>query len=126
MKLGTLLTIGAVIATVFGLAFILFPTQTLALYGETLDETGQWIARYLGSAYLGIGIASWFARNVAQNGAMRAILVGFFVVNTSGLIVAVLDGLSGTGNALVWLNAAIFLLFALGFGYFLFIKPESS
>jgi len=126
MKLGTFLAIAAVIAFVFGLGFILVPAQMLAMYGETLDATGQWLARYLGSAFIGIAVVSWFARNAAQNGAMRAIILGFFVLNITGLIVAVLDGLSGTGSALIWLNVVIYLFFALGFGYFQFIKPVSS
>ena len=126
MKLGTFMAIAAVIAIVFGLAFILVPAQLLALYGTTLDESGQWVARYLGSAFIGIAVVCWFARNAAQNGAMRAIVLGFFVLSITGLIVAVLDGLSGSGNALVWSTVVIYLFLALGFGYFQFTKPAGS
>jgi hypothetical protein len=126
MKLGTFLAIAAVIAFVFGLAFILVPVQTMAMYGVKLDESGLWLGRFLGSAFLGIAVVSWFARNAAQNGAMRAIVLGFFVLSITGLIVAVLDGLSGSGNALVWSTVVIYLFLALGFGYFQFIKPAGS
>jgi hypothetical protein len=126
MKLGTFMAIAAVIAFVFGLAFILIPAQTLAMYGETLDSTGQWVARYLGSAFIGIAVVSWFARNSAQNGAMRAIILGFFVLSITGLIVAVLDVIEGSGNAFIWVTVVIYLFMALGFGYFQFIKPASS
>jgi hypothetical protein len=37
MKLNTFMTIAAVIALGFGLAFILVPTQMMSLYGVTLD-----------------------------------------------------------------------------------------
>jgi hypothetical protein len=126
MKLGTFMAIAAVIAFVFGLAFILVPVQTMAMYGVTLDESGLWLGRFLGSAFLGIAVVSWFARNAAQNGAMRAIVLGFFVLSITGLIVAVLDGLSGSGNALVWSTVVIYLFLALGFGYFQFTKPAGS
>jgi hypothetical protein len=126
MKLGTLMTIAAVVAFVFGLGFILVPAQTVALYDSPMDESGLWMARYLGSAFIGLAVLAWFARNAAQNGAMRAIILGFFVLNITGLIVAVWDALTGTGNALIWLNAAIYLFFALGFGYFQFMKPADS
>jgi hypothetical protein len=126
MKLGTFMAIAAVIALVYGLAFILVPAQTLELYGTTLDESGLWVARYLGSAFIGIAVISWLARNAAQNGAMRAIILGFIVLNITGLIVAVLDALSGTGNNLIWLNVVIYLVFALGFSYFQFIRPAES
>ena len=126
MKLGTFMAIAAVIAFIFGLAFILVPVQTMAMYGVTLDESGQWLGRFLGSAYIGIAVVGWFARNAAQNGALRAIVLGFFVLSITGLIVAVLDGLSGSGNALVWSTVVIYLFLALGFGYFQFKKPAGS
>ncbi len=126
MKLGTFMAIAAVIAFVFGLAFILVPVQTMAMYGVTLDVGGQWLGRYLGSAFIGIAVLNWFARNAAQNGAKRAIILGFFVLSITGLIVAVLDGLYGSGNALVWSTVVIYLFLALGFGYFQFAKPVGS
>jgi len=126
MKLGTFMAIAAVIAFVFGLAFILVPVQTMAMYGVTLDESGLWLGRFLGSAYIGIAVVGWFARNAAQNGALRAIVLGFFVLSITGLIVAVLDGLYGSGNNLVWSTVVIYLFLALGFGYFQFTKPAGS
>jgi hypothetical protein len=120
------MAIAAVIAFVFGLAFSLVPAQTMALYGVTLDVGGQWLGRYLGSAFIGIAVLNWFARNAAQNGTMRAIVLGDFVVSITGLIVAVLDRLYGSGNALVWSTVAIYLFLALGFGYFQFAKPAGS
>ena len=126
MKLGTFMAIAAVIAIVYGLAFILVPVQTIELYGSTLDESGLWVARYLGSAFIGIVVISWFARNAAYNGAMRAIVLGFFVLSITGLIGAVLDVIYGSGNALLWITVVIYLLLALGFGYFQFTKPADS
>jgi hypothetical protein len=98
----------------------------MAMYGVTLDESGLWLGRFLGSAFIGIAVVSWFARNAAQNGAMRAIVLGFFVLSITSLIVAVLDGLYGSGNNLVWSTVVIYLFLALGFGYFQFTKPAGS
>ena len=126
MKLGTLLAIAAVIAFIFGLAFILMPAQTMSMYAITLEAAGQWIGRYLGSAFLGIAVLNWFARKAPDGGALRAIVVGDFVLTLTGLIVAVLNGAYGSGNALVWSTVAIYLFLALGFGYFQFAKPAAS
>ena len=120
------MAIAAVIAFIFGLSFILVPSQLLSMYGETLGITGQWVARYLGSAFIGIGVVNWFARNAAYNGAMRAIVLGTFVLAITGLIVAVLDLINGAGNALSWLTIAVYVFLTLGFGYFQFTKPESA
>lgn len=126
MKLGTFLAIAAVIAFVFGLAFILMPARTMSMYGITLEASGEWVGRYLGSAFLGIAVLNWFARKAPEGGALRAIVLGDFVLTGTGLIVAALDRAYGSGNALVWSTVAIYLFLALGFGYFQFTKPAAS
>ena len=126
MKQGTFMVIAAALAFAFGLAFILVPAQLMSLFGVTLQEGGQWVARYLGSAFLGIAVLTWLGRNVDDGKAMRAILLGNFVLSVTGLIVAVLDAFLGVGNALIWLDVAIYLFLTVGFGYYLFISPTSS
>ena len=126
MKLGTFMPIAAIIALVFGLAFILVPAQLMSLYGITLEPAGQWIARYLGSAFLGIAVLTWLGRNAAPGEALRAIVLGDFVISVTGLVVAVLHSIYGLGNALVWSIVAIYLFLTLGFGYFQFVKSATS
>ena len=126
MRLRTFMPIAAVLALVFGLAFILIPAQLMSLYGVTLEAGGQWVGRYLGSAFLGIGVLTWLARNTTQGGALRAIVLGDFVTSATGLVVAVLHGIYGPGNALLWSTVAIYLFLTLGFGYFQFMKPVVS
>ena len=126
MKLGTFMAIAAVLALVFGLAFILVPAQLLALYGVTLEQGGQWVGRYLGSAFLGIGVLTWLGRKAAPGEGLRAILLGSFVLGVTGLVVAVLDSILGVGNALAWSTVVIYLFLTVGFGYFQFVKPAGS
>ncbi|MBI4187983.1 MAG: hypothetical protein HY529_02130 [Chloroflexi bacterium] len=126
MKLSIFMAIGAVLALVFGLAFILVPTQTMLLYGITLEAGGQWLGRYLGSAFIGIAVLTWRARKAPQGDALSAVILGDLAVSVTGLIVAVLNKISGTGNALVWSTVAIYLFLTLGYGYFQFVKPKSG
>ncbi len=126
MKLNVFMAIAALLALAFGLAFILVPAQLMSLYDITLEPGGQWIGRYLGSAFLGIGILTWLARDQVQGIGLRIVLVGDFVVSITGLAVAVLDALFGVGNALTWSTVAIYLFLTLGFGYFLFVKPVET
>ena len=123
MKLSIFMAIAAVLALVFGLAFILAPTQTMSLYGITLEAGGQWVGRYLGSAFLGIAVLTWRARKAQQGDALRAVILGDLVVSVTGLIVAVLNIISGPGNALVWSTVIIYLFLTAGFGYFIIGKP---
>ena len=125
MKHSTFMAIAAVLALVFGLAFLLIPAQLLSLYGITLDLDGLWIARCLGSAFIGAAVTTWFGKNISQGDALRAILLGDFALAVTGLIVTVLYSIVAA-NALIWSSTAIYAFLAAGFGYFLFAKPASS
>ncbi|HCC78021.1 MAG TPA: hypothetical protein DEP80_00230 [Anaerolineae bacterium] len=127
MKLGTFMSISAVVGLLFGLAFILMPVQTMSMYGVALDVSGQYLARYLGSAFLGIAAILWFARNVMpKDEAMKAIIMGGFIMSATGFIASVFDALYGVGNSLVWSTVVIYFLLAAGFGYFQFGKSAST
>lgn len=126
MKRNTFMTIVAVILLVYGLGFLLFPAQFMSLFGTTLEETGQWVGRYLGSALIGVSVVAWFARNAEQSVALRAILLGYFIWFVVGLVVAILDRIYGQGNALIWSTVAVSLFLAVGFGYYRFVETADS
>jgi hypothetical protein len=120
MRLNTLMTITAIIAFVFGLGFIIAPVASIGLYGNTLEGVGVFMTRYFGAALLGYAFLAWLNRNAASKGVQQ----GFFVAMVLGFVVALYDGIAGTHNALVWLNVVIYLLLAIGFGYFAFMKKD--
>ena len=118
MKLNTLMMITALVALIFGLGFILAPQTSIGLYGNELNDVGQFVARYFGAALIGYAFLAWLNRNSAS----RGVQAGFFAAMVLGLVVSVYDAFAGTHNGLVWLNVVIYLLLALGFGYFTFMK----
>lgn len=120
MSRSTYMAVAAVLALVFGLAFLLIPARLLDLYGIGTDEVGLYLARYVGSTYIGIGLIAWLARNAPEGPALRAVITGSFVLSAIGLVIAVFDALSGLGNALTWLTVAVYVFLAVGFGYLLF------
>jgi hypothetical protein len=123
MKLSSFMSIAALAAFLFGLAFLFVPVQTMSMYGVTLDISGQYIGRYLGSAFLGIAVITWFARNADPKGeAMRAIILGAFIMCATGFVASLFDVFYGPGNYLIWSTVALYFLLAVGFGYFQFGK----
>ncbi len=124
MKLNTFMTIAAIIALVFGLGFIVAPAASLNLYGTSTDVTGQFLGRYLGSSLLGIAFLTWLTRNAPASPTRKAVLAALFATMVLGFAVALYDKFAGAGNALIWLNVVIYLLLALGFGYFAFMKAD--
>jgi hypothetical protein len=117
----TFMTIAVMIAVIFGVGFLIIPDWTIKLYGVTLNDSGRFVARYLGSALLGMGMTWWDARYATSRSELvRGGLFGALIFSFTGLIVAVWDALAGPSNNFVWVNALIYAFLAVGFGIFFF------
>jgi hypothetical protein len=126
MKLKTLMVITSIVGLLFGLSFFFAPVWTEASYGVNLDMGGQYIARLLGSVFLGIAVLLWYARNSPNSTTHHAIVVGIFVTMVLGFILSIYDRVVVIENALAWSTFAIYLLLSIGYGYFSFIKPNAD
>lgn len=123
MKFKTYALIIAIIAVVFGLGFILMPKTIVGLYGSELDVTGQFIARYFGSALLGLAAIFYFGTAAkGEAGILKSISLGGLVFGFTGLLVAIWDTFAGTHTQLQWLNVLLYVVFTAGFGYYYFKK----
>lgn len=126
MTLRNLFIVNAILALVFGVALVLAPALLASFYGGTLTQPGIYIARLTGAAFLGICVLTWLARNATDSEARRAIVLAYFIANAIGFILALLGQLAGVPNALGWSIVIIYLLLALGYGYFQFVNPSAS
>lgn len=122
MKLNTLFTINAVIASLFGLAFLVFPQQTLAQYAIEVSGAAAGVMRFFGASLLGFGILTWLCRNSGESDARNAIVMALFLSDAIGTVVALYLQLSGMVNAMGWTTVVIYALLAVGFGMFAFKK----
>ena len=84
MKLSLLLTINAIVAFIFGLAFVIMPGQTIAMYGPMSTPALNYAAQLFGSALLTISILTWMARNgsMGETG-YRFIIYGLWIFQES-------------------------------------------
>ncbi len=123
MKLSTLMIINAVVAGVFGVAFLLVPDQVASLYDVEVSEILTFVIRLLGAAFVEIAGVTWFARNADDSAARRAIVLALCIGNAVGFVVALIGQINNVVAAVGWGNVAIYLLLALGYGYFQFVKP---
>ena len=126
MKLKTLFIINVFIAGGFGLAWVFIPLTAISLYEVNLNPGGVIFGQLFGAALLGYAVLAWFGRNVGESEASKGILLALFVNDTVGFVVALLAQLSGVINWLGWSTVIIYLLLALGYGYFIFFKPSAS
>lgn len=126
MKLSTLMVIKAIVCLAFGILLVAIPGLLMSVYGVTLGEGGILMARLYGASLLGNLMLTWFSRNDPGSQALRAAILGLFVYDAIGLVVAIVAMLSGVMNPLGWSIVAIYLLLTIGFGYFQFVKPSQS
>jgi hypothetical protein len=125
MKISSFLMLKAIISLAFGISFAVIPAVVWPIYGVTLDPSGIMITRFLGACLLGIGLICWVTRN-ADFSTLKGIILSLCIADTIGFIIALSAQLSGIVNTLGWINVAIWLLLALGLGYFRFLKPGTS
>jgi hypothetical protein len=123
MKLKTLLIINAAIAAVFGLAFVLVPSQVASLYGVEANAAMDYMGRLFGAALIGYAFLTWLARNANESTARSAIVLALLIGNGVGFAVALISQINGVVNALGWSTVAAYLLLGLGYAYFQFAAP---
>jgi hypothetical protein len=126
MKLETFLTIAAVIAIAFGLAFFVSPARVLTQYGIVANVAVVIMARFFGATLLNIGFVLFLVRHVTEPAIRRGIVRGSLIGAVIGLIVAIHGQRIGAVNALGWSSVAIYGLLTLGYAYFAFGNPEST
>jgi len=124
MKLSSFLVVKAIISLAFGIGFVAIPVAVWSIYGVTLDPVGILMTRFFAACLIGIGLICWFSRNADSN-TLKGITLSLFIADTIGFIVALSGQLSGNMNTLGWIVVAIWLLLALGLGYFRFLKPST-
>jgi len=120
------MTINAVVAAVFGIAFVLVPSQVMSLYGVEGSAALNYVGQLYGAALISFAVLTWSARNAAQSDARKAIVLALFVGEAVGFVLALIGQLANPVSPLGWSTVAIYLLLALGFGYFQFSKPAAE
>jgi hypothetical protein len=122
MTLKRMLLVNSIVCIVCSLALLLIPAAILAVFGMTDRATEKLLLQFFGAELLGTGLITLFALNTKELRSQRSLTLSFFITDGIAFIVALGGLLAGTMNALGWLIALLFLLLAVGFGYFQFIR----
>jgi hypothetical protein len=102
------------------------PVFLFSLFGITLDPKGVYPAWEYASSMMGNMLINWFARNAVESEARRAIVIGLCVYDAVGFVMTLIALLTGMAGPTLWLAAAIYLFFALGYGYFLLPQKKTA
>jgi len=124
MTIRTFFVIFAVLAFLFGIGFVLAPGQVLANYGIEYSPALALLGRLFGGILLTFGAILWLSKDLTDEAALRAVLMGTLIGDVVNLVVATMGTLSGTTNALGWSTVLIYLFGVLGSGYFLMARSS--
>lgn len=126
MRLGTLLLIGSIIALAFGIGFLLAPAAVLRLYGVSPDPAVVLLGRFFGAALLQLGLVFYLIRDVSDPVTRRGVVLGSFLGSLAGLVVSLTAVFWGLMNSFGWSAVAIYGLLLLGYGSFVFGRPQTT
>jgi hypothetical protein len=131
MKLRNLFLVSAVVSLIFAAGLLLAPKTMLGIFGLSVGATVKYnailslVAQLLGAALVVPGLLSWFAGGMQDVGARRSVAISLLIFDLVGFGVSFFVGmLPKVMSAAGWVIVAIFLLFTLGFAYFLFMRPS--
>jgi hypothetical protein len=122
MSFKLLMIIKAIVCLSLGAIILVVPEFLYSIFGTTLSAGGVFAAREYGASLFGNMLVTWFARNAPASAARKAIILGLFVYDAIGFIVTLIAVIAGVLNPLGWLVVALYLFFAVGFGYY-YLKP---
>jgi len=126
MKLKTFLIINSVLSEVYGIFMLLFPARAGSYYLFFASPEITFGIRLLGVYLLAAGLLSWSTRKSLPSKARTDILYTFLAMDVLGFLVALIYQLNNTVSNLGWSTIVIYLLLAVGFGYFLYGKPKAG
>ncbi len=127
MQFRTMMILKAAVCLCFGVLILLSPGFVYSLFlGISLDSGGAFAARQYGAGMIGILLITWFARNVPVSEARWAIALGLCIYDAVGFVLSLIGEITGLLSPMGWSIVLLYLLLALGFGYFLVKTPEPA
>ena len=126
MRLGTLLRLAGILALAFGIGFLFAPANVLSMYGVAAEPTVVLMARFFGSALVQLGLVFYLIRDVSDPTTRRGVVLGSFLGSLAGFVVSLTAQFWGLVNSFGWSSVAIYGALLLGYGSFVFGRPQAT
>lgn len=125
MNVRTFLKVSAVCTLLFGAAMSLIPGWLMGLYGIGLDGGGLYLARLLGTSWLGFAAFTWLSTGLAGAQLRAAVLPSLCIFFGLGALALLYGPLAGVTNVLGWAIVLVSAVFFAGHAYFL-LRPAAD
>jgi hypothetical protein len=126
MSIKFYLTIAAVVAILYALAFLLIPVQASLFFSSFAEERAVLYLRFCGAAVLAWGLIVWFARDFQDWDAVRGVLIASVVGLAANIIITILATLQGWLNSNAWGSAIVLFLLLTGGAYQISLGGRSA
>ena len=120
------LSIAAVVAILYAIAFLLLPVPTSLFFSSFAEPRAVLNLRFCGAAVLAWGLIVWFARDFREWQAVRNVLVASIIGLVANIIITIWASLEGWLNAKSWGSAVVLVLLLVGAVYVLSTDQENS
>lgn len=111
------LTVAAIVAIVYALAFLLFPVHASLFFSGFAEPRAIWYLRFCGAAILAWGLIVWFARDFQGWYPVRSVLIASVVGLVVNIILNVWAIVTGWLNAKAWGSTVVLSLLLVGAAY---------
>jgi len=123
MKLRNLYLANSIITLVLALGLILMTSVMVNLFGVNNGAETRTLSQLFGVGLVVSGMITLLAREVTDPMARSAINFSNLIADVLGVVVALNATLTGVFGWFGWLLVVVYLVLALGFGYFQFLAP---
>jgi O-antigen/teichoic acid export membrane protein len=108
------LTVAAVVAILYALAFLLIPLQASLFFSDFAEPRAVLYLRLCGAAIFAWSLIVWFARNFEGRYEVRSVLIASVVGLAVNIGINVWATLQGWLNAKAWGSTVVLVLLLLG------------
>ena len=127
MSYRLMFTINAVVLAIFGVLFMIMPDLVLKQFGGELYAATQFIARFMGGAFLMGGLMLWLVKDTTPVKTQKNIAYVLLACSLGGFALSIF-GMTAVGVLRFngWVLLVIYGFFSLLYGYALFLQPKNS
>ena len=126
MSYKVLFVLNALVALVFGVAFLVVPTRALEFFGTETYASTVLMTQFFGTGLIMAGLLLWSVRDVADAKIQRGLGWAQFISLVVGLVVNVIgiSPASGVIRLNGWITILVYVVLALFYAFMIFLKPR--
>ena len=107
------------------MVLLFVPMTMLDLFGAEKYVIAKTLGQFFGSAMIALGLLLWFVKDAEDEKMQKGMGYALFASSLIGLIVDIIAvAVDGVIRNYGWITILIYVLFALGYGFMLFMKPK--